>query len=61
MTMEQVKAIMHQRFRGKRPVGRFGDWGAQYILDPDDGRFNSEMIVIQMADGKVASAYYSPD
>jgi hypothetical protein len=61
MTMEQVKAIMHQRFRGKRPVGRFGGWGAQYTLDPDDGRFNSEIIVIQMADGKVASADYSAD
>jgi hypothetical protein len=61
MTMEQVEAIMQRRFRGKRPVGRFDDRGAQYTLDPDDGRFNSEIIVIEMADGKVASAYYLPD
>jgi hypothetical protein len=61
MTMEQVKAVMHQQFRGKRPVGRFDDWGAQYTLDPDDGRFNSEFIIIQMVDGKVASADYLPD
>jgi len=61
MTVEQVKAVMHQQFHGKRPVGRFDDWGAQYTLDPDDGRFNSEIIVIQMVGGKVASAYYLPD
>jgi hypothetical protein len=61
MTMEQVKAVMHQQFRGNRPLGRFGDWGAHYTLDPDDGRFNSEFIVIQMINGKVTSAYYSPD
>ena len=61
MTKEQVEDVVHQQFRGKRPVARFDKWGAQYTLDPDDGRFNSECIVIRMIDGKVSWTEYVPD
>ena len=61
MTAEQVEDVMHNRFRGKRPVARFGNQCMQYTLDPDDGRFNSEIIVIRMIAGKVVEADYLPD
>ncbi len=61
MTVEQLQGVIHRHFRVKRPVARFDDWGAQYTLDPDDGRFNSEFITIYMNDKKVVSASYFPD
>ena len=61
MTAEQVEVVMHNQFRGKSPVARFDDSCVQYTLDPDDARFNSEVIVIRMIAGKVVDAYYSPD
>jgi hypothetical protein len=61
MSREQVEAIMRQEFRGKRPVLRVYPSVLQFTLDPDDGRFNSELIVIEMAGGKVISSDYLPD
>ncbi len=61
MTREKVEAIMRQQFPRRRPVARFDRWGMQYTLDPDDGRFNSEFIIIEMNDGKVVSTHYSFD
>ena len=61
MTREQVEAIMVEQFPGKRPFARYDAEGLQYILDPDDGRFNSEFIVIKMIDGKVSWADYLAD
>jgi hypothetical protein len=61
MTREQVEAIMVEQFPGKRPFARCDAEGMQYTLDPDDGRFNSEFIVIKMIDGKVSWADYLPD
>jgi len=61
MTTEQVEDVIHNQFRGKRPVARFDNWGVQYTLDPDDGRFNSEIIVIRMVAGKVVEVNYLPD
>ncbi len=58
MTREQVEAIMRRQFPRRRPVARFDRWGIQYTLDPDDGRFNSEFIMIEMNEGKVISTHY---
>jgi hypothetical protein len=61
MTAEQVQDVMHRHFRGKRPLLRSGRRGLLFTLDPDDGRFNSEFIVIRMVNGKVVAADYSRD
>jgi hypothetical protein len=61
MTQEQVEATMIEIFPGKRPLARCDADGIQYTLDPDDGRFNSEVIVIKLIDGKVSWTHYSPD
>ena len=61
MTKEQVEAVMHRHFSGKLPGARFDNSGVQYTLDPDDGRFDSEFIVVTMAAGKVIAAEYLPD
>ena len=52
---------MRREFREKEPVARYDDWGVQFTLDPDDGRFNSEFIIIEMNAGRVVSLHYSPD
>ena len=39
----------------------YDDWRAQHTLDPDDGRCNSEVVVIQMVSEKVASVNHSSD
>lgn len=61
MTEKQVDGVMRKQFHGKRPLARFDDSGVQYTLDPDDGRFNSEFIVVRMIDGKVVEADYLRD
>ncbi len=61
MTREQVEAALRQELRGKRLTARSDTWGVQYTLDPDDGRFNSEFIIIEMIEGRVVSTRYSPD
>jgi hypothetical protein len=61
MTREQVDALLAEQFPGKRPFARYFADGMQYTLDPDDGRFNSEFIVIKMENGKVGWANYLED
>ena len=61
MTEMQVEAVIRNQFRGKHPLARVDDSGLQYTLDPDDGRFNSEFIVVRMIDGKVIEADYLRD
>jgi hypothetical protein len=58
MSGEQVESVMNREFRGKRPIARIDRWGVQYSLDPDDGRYNAEFIIIHMIDGKVSSTEY---
>lgn len=45
-----------------RPVGGY-DGGARmdYILDPNDGWYNAELIVLKMNDGQVCSKQYLHD
>ncbi|AKG23318.1 hypothetical protein [Calothrix sp. 336/3] len=33
----------------------------QYILDPNDGRYNAEWVIVYLKDGKVVGTNYSPD
>jgi hypothetical protein len=61
MTREQVEGVMNNQFRGKRPLAQFGDSLLEYTLDPDDGRFDSEIILVRMIAGKVVVAEYLPD
>jgi hypothetical protein len=58
MSEEQVESVMNREFRGKRPILRIDRWGLQYSLDPDDGRYNAEFIIIHMIGGKVTSTEY---
>jgi len=32
-----------------------------FQLDPNDGRYNAEFVVVQLAAGKVVSKKYEPD
>jgi hypothetical protein len=61
MTMEKVEDVMRRQFRGKRPVGESWKTVARYTLDPEDGRFNSEFILIETDEGKVVRAEYLRD
>jgi hypothetical protein len=61
MTRDQVEAILREEFPARRPVVRIDDGGMHLRLDPNDGRFNSEVIMIQMVDGHVNWKHYSPD
>ena len=61
MTREEVEGVMRKVFRGKRPFARSDDSGVQYTLDPDDGRFDSEFIVVRVLGGKVVATEYLPD
>jgi len=46
----------------KRPVGGYdGRYEMCYILDPNDGRYNAELLVLKMDNRKVSSKRYLPD
>lgn len=62
MTQADVESLMHRQFAGKKqPVAHWRKGSGSYILDPDDGRFNSEIIAIKMLDDRVVSADYLAD
>jgi hypothetical protein len=52
---------MSKEFRGRPPFSRWDASGGQYTLDPNDGRYNSEFLVISMSEGRVVSTQYLPD
>ncbi len=46
----------------RRPVhGRSDDGGLWFQLDPDDGAYNAEFVMIEMTNGSVTSKKYLPD
>lgn len=45
----------------KRPKVYYGDDGSSFILDPNDGCYNAEIIDLKMDDGKLSSKQYLPD
>jgi hypothetical protein len=61
MTREEVQAIVCREFPSRRPVARHDIWGVHYTLDPNDGRFNSEFIILGTVNEKVSWKYYSYD
>jgi hypothetical protein len=66
MDKTEVLSILRQRFPEggdfRRPVhGRSGDGNLWFQLDPDDGAFNAEFVIIEMKNGKVTSKKYLPD
>jgi hypothetical protein len=65
MTRQEVRQELNRRFppsgRFPRPVGGAGDESLCFQLDPNNGYYNAEIIVVKMVDGKVASKQYLPD
>jgi hypothetical protein len=61
MTIAEVDDVIRREFHGRRPVARLDASGLQYTLDPKDGRYDSECIIIGVRDGKVEFAHYSSD
>ena len=61
MNTYQVKRIIEEEFPRKRPVSKQDEFGIQYTLDPDDGRYNSEFIILCIENDKVIWKHYSPD
>jgi hypothetical protein len=61
MMREEVEAIIIREFPGKRPIARVANWGIQYTLDPEDGRYNAEFLLLEIANGSVISKQYLDD
>ncbi|MEN6575556.1 MAG: hypothetical protein ABFD90_04370 [Phycisphaerales bacterium] len=65
MTQDDVRGELVRRFppggRFVRPVEAAGDESLCFQLDPNDGGYNAELVVVKMADGKVTSMEYLPD
>jgi hypothetical protein len=61
MRIEEVEAIISREFLGKRPFAQVHIWGVQYTLDPSDGRFNEEYMLLDVVNGRVVSVQYLDD
>jgi hypothetical protein len=65
MTAEDVRGELARRFpangRFPRPVEHASDEGLSFQLDPKDGRYNAELVVVQLAAGKAVSKTYLMD
>jgi hypothetical protein len=61
MRVDEVEAILSREFPGRRPSPRVCVWGIQYTLDSDDGRFNAEFILVEIANGNVTAVEYLDD
>ncbi len=61
MTQEQVDGQLRWQFTGDLPTRQYvaDEW--QFCLDPNDGRYNSEIIWIVFRNGRVTEAHYSSD
>ncbi|MEN6334725.1 MAG: hypothetical protein ABFE01_10725 [Phycisphaerales bacterium] len=59
MTPEDVRGELARRFpangRFLRPVEHASDEGLSFVLDPNDGRYNAELVVVHLAVGRVVS------
>jgi hypothetical protein len=65
MTPEDVRGELVRQFpangRFPRPVEHASDEGLSFLLDPNDGHYNAELVVVHLAAGKVTSREYLPD
>lgn len=61
MTQEQVDEQLRRQFTGRLPQGRYVEDQWYYCLDPNDGRYNAEIIWVVFRNGRVTEAHYSPD
>ncbi len=62
MTRADVEVVMRREFLGKKaPTPTWKAQTGHYILDPDDGAFNAEILFLQMTDGRVTSVEYLMD
>ena len=66
MTETEVTAILAEQFpedgRFPRPVQSRADEGNLWFqLDPNDGAYNAELVVVKMENGRAVSKEYLPD
>ncbi len=66
MTEAEVTAMLTEQFptggRFPRPVqSRTDDGDLWFQLDPNDGAYNAELVVVKMQDGRAVSKEYLPD
>jgi len=61
MTLEEVEVEFRREFNGTLPSHRYEPSSWHYCLDPNDGRFNAEIISIGVREGRVVTAEYLPD
>ena len=66
MNVDQIEKLLVKNFpdggQFKRPVtGGYGGDKIQFILDPDDGCYNAELIELKMGNGKLIAKDYLPD
>lgn len=61
MTPAEVDAVFRAQFPGRLPLKEGGGGSISYILDPDDGRYNSEIIYVKLTNGRVVAVEYLPD
>jgi hypothetical protein len=61
MTQREVEDCLRNQFGDRVPPSTIGPRSMSYCLDPNDGRYNSEFIMIHLEDGRVVSKKYEPD
>ncbi len=62
MTRSEVEALMRTEFLGRKaPTSGWDASHERYTLDPDDARYDSEIVFIRISEGRVVSADYLPD
>lgn len=65
MTQDQVRAELGRQFSRNGlfpcPVEYASDEELSFLLDPNDGAYNAELVVVKMASGRVVSKEYLPD
>jgi hypothetical protein len=60
--IEQLAVQFPEGGRFPRPVqSRYDDGSLCFQLDPNDGAYNAELVVVKMRDGRVVSKEYLPD
>lgn len=65
MTQDQMREELGRRFsrngRFPCPVEHASDEGLSFQLDPNNGRYNAELVVVKVVDGRVVAKEYLPD